>query len=51
MGSELLAIPEEYLEDVIAVIRAGLNETVVDEEVAERLEEWCETMSGGNDGY
>lgn len=41
MSSEILAVPEEDLEDVIYVIRAGLNEVVVAEHVVEGLENWC----------
>lgn len=43
MATEILAVPEEYLAVVIDIIRAGLDAIVVPEEVAERLNEWCET--------
>jgi hypothetical protein len=54
MAKEVLHVPEEYLTDVIAVIRAGLKarpETPA--EIAEGLEFWCaseEAYMGENDG-
>ena len=43
MATEVLSIPEEYLSDVIRVIRVGLDMTPgVDPEVRKRLSEWCE---------
>ncbi len=44
MGKEVLAIPEEYLADVIRVLRAGLTVEEVSEEVAEALNGWCDEM-------
>lgn len=41
MGSEILAVPEDYLEEVISVIRAGLNEVSVSEDVRYNLTKWC----------
>ena len=49
MGKEILAIPEEYLEDVISVIRIGLEILKIglpnkDERsltVIRMLEKWC----------
>lgn len=41
MASEVLAVPEEHLLEVIAVIREGLNSVDVDAEVFEQLSEWC----------
>lgn len=43
MASEILAVPEEDLLSVIAVIREGLNGADVPEHVAERLTEWCDS--------
>jgi len=46
MGTEVMAVPEEYLEDVIKVIRAGLEHTPdVRQEAREGLELWCVMMS------
>jgi NCAIR mutase (PurE)-related protein len=42
VASEVLAVPEEDLADVIAVIRAGLSEVPVASEVFEHLSEWCD---------
>lgn len=42
MASEILAVSEEYLPVVTKVIRAGLTQVEVPEEVREALEEWCE---------
>ena len=42
MASEVLAIPEEHVLEVVAVIREGLCAISVDDEVYERLTEWCD---------
>lgn len=42
MATEVLSVPEEYLPIVTRVIRAGLSQVEVPEEVREALEEWCE---------
>lgn len=42
MASETLNVPEEYLLEVIAVIREGLSAIVVSEVTHERLTEWCD---------
>jgi hypothetical protein len=42
MAREVLAVPEQHLEDFIKVIRAGLSHTDVDEEVREQLTDWCD---------
>jgi len=43
MATETLHVPEEYLEDVVHVIRRGLQSTEksIDPEVKRALEEWC----------
>jgi len=41
MASEVLAVPEEHLAEVIEIIRAGLKDRDVSPEVREALEEWC----------
>jgi len=41
MAKEILAVPEEYLPAVIAVIRNGLAVTSVPKEVKENLLKWC----------
>lgn len=46
MASERLNVPEEYLLEVIAVIRAGLNDIVVSEVTHEKLSEWCNEEEG-----
>jgi len=39
---EILAVPEEYLEEVIKIIRNGLANTKdVPDEVHENLTRWC----------
>jgi len=47
MASEILAVPEEKLVEVIAVIRAGLLAVsladCVSDETREQLEKWCDT--------
>lgn len=44
MAKEILAVPEEHLEDVIYVIRRGLSSTKkgIDKEVYEMLTKWCD---------
>lgn len=44
MAKEILAVPEEHLEDVIYVIRRGLQSTKksIDKEVYEQLKKWCD---------
>lgn len=44
MAKEILAVPEEHLEDVIYVIRRGLSSTKkgIDKEVFEMLTKWCD---------
>lgn len=49
MAKEVLAVPEEHLEEVIKVIRAGLEHFYygprhpgVDPEVREQLLKWCD---------
>ncbi len=44
MASEILAVPEEHLEDVIRVIRRGLQSTrkSIDKSVVEQLTKWCD---------
>lgn len=42
MAKEVLAVPEECLEEVIQVIRAGLKASPeVSVDVRENLERWC----------
>jgi len=45
MTSEILAVPEEHLEDVILVIRNGLKSTKpkhkINREVRTQLTKWC----------
>jgi hypothetical protein len=43
MAAETLHVPEEHLEDVIYVIRRGLQSTEkgINEEVVRALTEWC----------
>lgn len=41
MASEILAVPEEYLEEVIKVIRTGLKHTKVSRSVKSNLTKWC----------
>lgn len=42
MGSEILAIPDEALEDVIYIIRAGLACSFdIDNNVYQNLDKWC----------
>ena len=44
VASEILAVPEEHLEDVIHVIRRGLQSTkkALDKAVVEQLTKWCD---------
>lgn len=42
MASEILAVPEEKLAEVIAVIRAGLRTTKVSAETHDQLTKWCD---------
>ena len=52
MASELLAIPEEYIEDVILIIRTGIrhrakmSKTMAEIEATKQLEKWCRKMMG-----
>lgn len=46
MAKELLAISEEDLHYVIAVIREGLNTVIVPEPLYEFLTEWCDAEEG-----
>jgi hypothetical protein len=42
MASEILAIPEENLEEVIRIIRTGIkNSNNVSTDVRYNLEKWC----------
>lgn len=41
MATELLAVPEEHIADVICVIQAGLSLQEVPAPVKEALETWC----------
>lgn len=42
MASEVLAVPEEYLQEVINVIRAGLKTTKVSGDTKHNLKKWCD---------
>lgn len=43
MATELLAVPEEHLEEVIKIIRAGMeNVTSISFAVKGALTEWCD---------
>ncbi|WP_180267710.1 hypothetical protein [Nostoc linckia] len=46
MATEVLNIPEEYLEQVILVIRRGIQKSEecggVQQEVIEQLKKWCD---------
>jgi hypothetical protein len=45
MASETLAVPEEHLEAVIRVIRAGCREPrIAPLEVKRQLRKWCSEM-------
>lgn len=41
MAKEVLAVPEEFLPEVIHVILVGLNEVTVSEDVYQNLTKWC----------
>lgn len=42
MASEVLAVPEEHLAEVIEIIRAGLKQRPkTSPEVRQALEKWC----------
>lgn len=41
MASEILAVPEERLAEVVAVIRAGLKAATVSPETDRNLTKWC----------
>jgi hypothetical protein len=50
MGKEVLAIPEEFLQQVVQVIRRGIEEVDdLDDEVREQLERWCDRMADDED--
>lgn len=45
MAKEILAIPEQFLSEVIMVIRNGLSSTdlsFLSDETVEQLEKWCD---------
>jgi len=42
MAKEILAVPEERLLEVIAVIRAGLAVSAVSDETVVQLAKWCD---------
>lgn len=43
MASEILSIPEDYLEEVIDIIRVGLRECEpVNLKVKQQLTKWCD---------
>jgi hypothetical protein len=42
MAKEVLYVPEESLEEVIRVLRAGLKVETVSEETREQLTKWCD---------
>lgn len=44
MASEILSVPEEHLEDVIRVIRRGLEFTKksIHKDVCKQLKKWCD---------
>lgn len=42
MASEILTVPEESLEEVIRVIRAGLGHTRVSSDTRRNLKKWCD---------
>lgn len=42
MAKEILAVPEEYLQEVINVIRAGLKVTKVSSSTKHNLKKWCD---------
>lgn len=42
MATEVLAVSEEYLQEVINVIRAGLKVTKVSSSTKYNLKKWCD---------
>ena len=42
MAKEQLLVPEEHLDSVIQVIRAGLKQVTVPEQVSSALITWCD---------
>lgn len=45
MAKEILAVPEQYVEEVILIIRTGLSNldySFLSDEVVEQLEKWCD---------
>lgn len=42
MGSEIFAVPEERVLEVIKVLRAGLHQVEVSEDTRDGIESWCE---------
>ena len=42
MASEILAVPEEHLREVIFIIRAELAASVCSDDVREGLTRWCD---------
>ena len=52
MATEVLAIPEDYLQDVIWIIQAGcLSAKYASNDVREHLEEWCDEMQAYVDSW
>lgn len=45
MNEEILAIPREYLRDMIKIIRKGTQDSQVNASLAEELEIWCDNMA------
>ena len=44
MAKEILAVPEEKLEEVIHIIRTGMKHVeTIDSEVEEQLKKWCDS--------
>lgn len=50
MASEIMAVPEEILDEVIQVIRIGLARADVSERTKDMLREWCEAEQDYLDG-
>lgn len=42
MASEILAVPEQYLAEFIAVIRCGLRGEEVSTQTRDQLTRWCD---------
>lgn len=44
MASEILSVPEEHLQDVIKVIRCGLEDCkyMISSETRKQLKKWCD---------